>query len=244
MPSHFVRNTVAVGVLSVMPAIAGLLATSLATAQERPPATPLIVHNPYFSIWSDTNTLTGSNTRHWTGHPQQLTGLVRIDGKSFRIMGESPAKLPALKQTAMQLTLTHTRYSFAGAGVAIELTFFTPAFLNDLDILSRPVTYLTWAAHATDGAQHDLSVLLDASPDIATSYEGQPVAYSRYRTAGTQVLSVGSREQAVLNRSGDDLRISSLPSLTMRQRRPRSRIRQWSTTSAAGRLRRRTRWTE
>jgi len=34
-----------------------------------------------------------------------------------------------MEQTSMQLTPTHTRYRFAGAGVAIELAFFTPAFL-------------------------------------------------------------------------------------------------------------------
>ena len=184
-----------------------LLAPAFAFAQERPPATPLVVHNPYFSIWSNTDKLTDSNTRHWTGHPQQLTGLVRIDGKAFRIMGADPSELPALDQTSIKLAPTHTRYGFAGAGVAIELTFFTPTLLDDLDVLSRPVTYLTWSAHATDGAQHQVTVMLDTNPDIATSFDGQPVTCSRNRTASTQVLSVGTRDQSVLNRSGDDLRI-------------------------------------
>lgn len=64
--------------LSVLGAVGGAAAQG-----RRPPATPLVVHNPYFSIWSDTDLLTGSPTRHWTGHPQALTGLVRIDGKPF-----------------------------------------------------------------------------------------------------------------------------------------------------------------
>ncbi len=205
---HLRRNTFAALALVLLPALGALLLSSaFATAQERPPATPLIVHNPYFSIWSNTDKLTDSNTRHWTGHPQQLTGLVRIDGKTYRIMGADPSEIPALEQTAMKLTPTHMRYSFAGAGVAIELTFFTPTLLDDLDVLSRPVTYLTWTAHANDGAQHQVSVMLDANPNIATSFDGQPVAYSRNRTESSQVLSVGTRDQAVLNRSGDDLRI-------------------------------------
>jgi hypothetical protein len=177
------------------------------TTPPRPPATPLITHDPYFSVWSNTDHLTDSPTRHWTGHPQPLASLVRIDGHPFRIMGSDPRATPALPQTSLELTPTHTRYTFAGQGVEITLTFFTPAFLDDLDILSRPVTYLTWTAHATDSASHDVSILFDAAAEIATSTANQAVTFSRQRTATTDVLSVGTRDQAILNRSGDDLRI-------------------------------------
>jgi hypothetical protein len=177
------------------------------TAQNRPPATPLIAHNPYFSIWSTTDKLTDSPTRHWTGHPQPLMGLVRIDQKCFRIIGDEPGSLPALEQTSAVLTPLHSQYTFQGQGVEIQLSFFTPAFLNDLDLLSRPVTYVTWTVHSTDGSTHDVRVLLDAGAELATSYSGQTVVFSRHRTAATEVLTVGTRDQAVLNRSGDDLRI-------------------------------------
>jgi hypothetical protein len=188
--------------------LCSFLATGLVAQQvERPPATPLIAHDPYFSIWSDTDKLTDSPTRHWTGHPQPLAGLVRVDGKPFRIMGGDPREVPAMEQVSMHLTPTHTSYSFAGAGVAIELTFFTPAFLDDMDLLSRPVTYLTWTAHSTDSGQHQVDVLLAASPEIAASMNGQQVVFSRHQTGATTVLSTGTRDQAVLNRSGDDLRI-------------------------------------
>jgi hypothetical protein len=119
------------------------LAQSPFVSSPRPPATPLITHNPYFSIWSDTDKLTDSDTCHWTGHPQPLAGLVRIDGKPFRIIGKEPDGVPALKQLGMELTATDTRYRFAGAGVQLNFSFFTPAFPEDMDLLSRPVTYLT-----------------------------------------------------------------------------------------------------
>ena len=187
-----------------------LLASALpAISQQtqRPPATPLTAHDPYFSVWSATDKLTDSPTVHWTGHPEPLTSLVRIDGKTFRIMGRDPRNVPAMEQTATHLSFTHTRYSFRGAGVQIDLTFFTPAFLDDLDVLSRPVTYLTWTAHAIDGGSHTVSIFLEAQPDIATSYPAQPVTFTRHQTASETVLSVGTKQQAILNRSGDDLRI-------------------------------------
>ncbi len=188
-------------------ALAVATTSLLAQAGERPPAMPLIAHDPYFSIWSETDKLTESPTRHWTGHPQQLTGLVRIDGKPFRIMGRDPGDVPALEQLSATLTPTHTRYRFGNGAVELDLTFFTPAFLDDLDLLSRPVTYVTWTAHALDGGTHDVSVYLGAHPDIATSFDGQQVLFTRNQTETTNVLSVGTRDQSVLNRSGDDLRI-------------------------------------
>ena len=192
-------------VLLILALIFGISAS--AQQSERAPATPLIVHNPYFSVWSNTDKLTDSPTRHWTGHPQPLKGLVRVDGKPFRIVGRDPGNVPAMKQTSVELTPTHTRYNFADAGIQMELTFFTPAFLDDMEILSRPVTYVTWTAKSADGSPHDVEVMLAAGPEIATSVDHQTVTFARHQTATTSVVSVGSRDQAVLNRSGDDLRI-------------------------------------
>ncbi len=192
--------------LSMAAGVAGI-ANAQQGSTERPPAVPLITHDPYFSVWSNTDKLTDSPTRHWTGHPQPLASLLRVDGATFRLMGPDPRNVPAMPQTSLRLTPTHTVYTFSGAGITVDLTFFTPAFLDDLDVLSRPVTYVTWAVHSTDGAAHNVEALFDAGPEMVTSYGSQAVTTARNRTELTEVLSVGTREQAVLNRTGDDLRI-------------------------------------
>ena len=174
----------------------------------RYPSTPLITHNPYFSIWSDTDNLTDSNTVHWTGKPQPIAGLLRVDGKTMRFMGSRPDELPAMQQIAHLVTPTHTRYSFTGSGVQLDLEFFTPTILSDLDILSRPVTYISYTVKSIDGKTHtDAAILTDVGPIIAVNAPGEAVTYSRNQTETQTVLSVGSREQRVLARSGDDLRI-------------------------------------
>jgi hypothetical protein len=183
------------------------LGIALAWSAERPPATPLIVHDPYFSVWSTTDQLSGSDTSHWTGAPQPIASIARIDGKAFRLMGRHPHELPAMEQTGSSLTPTHTRYEFRENGVKIELTFFTPAMMNDLDVLSRPVTYLTWSAQSADSSPHRVSILIDVDPSLAVNDRSEPVVTLRNRTASLDVLSVGSRDQNILNRSGDSVRI-------------------------------------
>ncbi|HEX4022638.1 MAG TPA: DUF4965 domain-containing protein [Acidobacteriaceae bacterium] len=188
--------------------LCGLLSSALGVfAQTRPPATPLITHDPYFSVWSMTDTLTGSNTRHWTGTEQPFTGLVRIDGHVFRWMGRDPDETLPLQQLSSTITPTHTVYKFEASGVHLTVTFFTPALLQNLDILSRPVTYLTWQAQATDGHAHKVTLYLDVSPLIAVNIQQQKVIWGRQRTQSLQVLSVGTSSQNVLHQSGDDMRI-------------------------------------
>ena len=180
---------------------------SAQTPAHRPPAVPLITHNPYFSVWSDTNELTGSATRHWTGTRQPLASLVQVDGKRFRIMGDSPNTVPAMPQTSVAVEATHTRYSFQGAGVEVQLSFFTPAFPQDMTLLSRPVTYLTWTVKATDGGQHSVEVLFDVDPVIGVNDDIESATWGRSQTAALEVLNTGSRDQQVLGKRGDNLRI-------------------------------------
>jgi len=180
-------------------------------SQQRPPATPLITHDPYFSIWSTSTNLADSDTVHWTLSAQPINGLIRIDGKAYRFMGKGPNSrtlvVPAMEQISSAVTPTHTRYEFRQDGVSLKFTFFTPALPNDIDLLSRPVTYLTWSAKSVDGAAHKVVLMLDVDPVIAVGDRDQKVQSFRNQTSRLNVLSTGAGDQRILGRSGDKIRI-------------------------------------
>ena len=173
----------------------------------RPPSVPLVACDPYFSIWSPADKLTDADTTHWTGKPHRLTSSVQIDGQTFRVMGKDAANLPALPQTGLEVLPTRTIYSFAGAGVKLTLTFMTAALPEDIDLLSRPVTYVTYTFEATDGKSHTASFQFAANGEITVNEGQQQVVAATVKLPKLTTLQIGSQAQPVLAKKGDDLRI-------------------------------------
>jgi hypothetical protein len=176
----------------------------------RPPAVPLITHDPYFSVWSMSDRLNESPTRHWTGTDQPIAGVIRVDGRPYRFMGGQwrwADPIPPLVQTSREVTPTHTRYSFEGHGIHLDLEFLTPALPDDLDLLSRPVTYLTWRIRSTDNRPHPVQLYFDAPAHLAVNQPSERVEAIAQQFGDLAVLRLGSIAQPVLAKSGDDLRI-------------------------------------
>jgi len=200
-PTWFLRAAILLAIQCAM------LAVGQDLPALRPPAVPLVTHDPYFSIWSPADKLTDADTVHWTGKPHRLTSLVRIDGKAFRVMGKEPANVPALPQTNLEVLPTRTIYTFEGEGVRLTLMFMTPALPEDVEILSRPVTYVTYEIRDVGSQSHEVSIYLDARTEISLNENTQPVVCNETQVPGLVVLNAGGKDQPVLQRKGDDVRI-------------------------------------
>ncbi len=152
--------------------------------------------------------LAGGPTRHWTGREQTLSSLIRVDGQTFRLMGDQPGNLPVLPQTDVEVLPTRSVFRFANAKVSLSLEFLTPALPDNLDVLSRPVTFLTWRVKSADGNSHSVQIYDDASAQLTVNDANtQPVTWKRIKQNGVTALRIGSVEQPVLQKKGDDLRI-------------------------------------
>lgn len=186
---------------------------SLAQSTLRPPAVPLITHDPYFSLWSMGDDLNGSPVQHWTGATESLSSMIRIDGQTFRLMGTDPRFLldqdgtPALPQTGRAVWPTRTIYTFAGEGVEAEVEFLSPMIASDLELVGRPASYVTWTVRSTDGRARQVELSFEASSEIARNDNTQAMTWGRLALDGMTALRTGTREQDVLGRRGDALRI-------------------------------------
>lgn len=176
----------------------------------RAPAYPLITCDPYFSLWSMGDALNGSDTRHWTGQPQVLEGTLTVDGETYAFMGDAKRMgLNAMRQVSVDMDAFSTTYKFENAKICLIAKFTSPIIPTDLELISRPVSYLHLAVDSLDGASHDAHIHIAAMEELCLDSRGQcPVLTTRVDVAeGLSAMRMGSLEQPVLGRSGDDLRI-------------------------------------
>jgi Domain of unknown function (DUF4965)/Domain of unknown function (DUF1793)/Domain of unknown function (DUF5127)/Domain of unknown function (DUF4964) len=172
---------------------------------DKAPAYPLIVHNPYFSVWSFTDELNASSTRHWTGKEQAMTGWIEVDGHRYGFMGDSVDE--RAQQTRREMNATQTIYGFSCGSMDLVVTFTSPLLIDDLALLSRPVSYVGFAVRSNAGGSHAVKLSFGVSTDLAVNVPTQEVKTSQYVSGGLSLLKAGTVSQDVLAKKGDDLRI-------------------------------------
>jgi hypothetical protein len=173
----------------------------------RPPAVPLVTHNPYLSIWSEADRLTDDVTRHWTRKPHPLVSLVRIDGKAYRLMGTEPKTVDAFPQTGVRVFPTRSIYDFDDSHVHITMTFMTPAIPSDLDALALPLSFITWEVKSSDGKPHAVSIYDSTSGLLTVNTPDQTVEWARETFGMLTSLKIGTADQSFLTPKGDGVRI-------------------------------------
>lgn len=117
-----------------------------------------------------------------------------------------------LTETATQTSVTvdpmNTIYTFTCGDIDLELTFTAPVFLDNLDLLSRPVNYMTYNVRSNDGAKHDIQFYFEAGKEWALDRSNQIAETSIEELPdGLVAVTAANVDQKPLNRSGDDVRI-------------------------------------
>ena len=172
----------------------------------RAPATPLITVDPYFSVWSPADRLNDSVTVHWTAKPNTINGYVTVDGDMYRFMGKND--VPEIGQTDSDMSALVSSYNFSNDSISLDVAFFSSLFTDDLYRLSRPVSYMKVAYCSNDGKDHKVSVRIDVSEEICIDKKGEKKTdASLTEFYGVKAAKIGARNQRILSKFGDDLRI-------------------------------------
>jgi hypothetical protein len=184
-----------------------LVAADALPADFRPPAVPLVTIDPYTSCWSMSDKLSGDWPRHWTGSVHAMCGFVRVDGKPLRFMGVAQEVAEEAAQVGLDVRATQSVYRFTAGDVHLTVTFTSPLLVRDLELLSRPVSYITFEVDSADGRPHSVQLHFDATGEWAVNRPSQQVAWKRAAVDGLDVMQIGTVDQKVLATKGDNVRI-------------------------------------
>ena len=175
----------------------------------RAPSYPLITIDPYFSVWSPADQPTDTDTTHWTGKPITLSVVANVDGNDYRLIGKCDADtIPAANMIAVDCNAFSTIYTYSINGAKITLKFTSPVIPDDLYMLSRPISYLEVTKESSDSRRHTVNVKVEMSDEICMNLKGDSeVEIEKIELGKYSSIKMGSKDQKVLERNGDDLRI-------------------------------------
>ena len=140
-------------------------------------------------------------------HCQNTLGGCLVDFGLYRTDDTEKRLVQTAVQTSAEVQATRTIYTFTCGEVDLRLTFMAPALLEDLNLVSRPVNYMTYEVASNDGAEHDVEIYFEAGPQWARHADSQKSICETLTDERFAYAKVGTVEQPVLQKYGDNVRI-------------------------------------
>jgi len=110
-------------------------------------------------------------------------------------------------QKSINVSATQTHYTFDCKTVQLGLTFTSPLLMNDLDLISTPINYISYEVNSLDKKIHDVQVYFETTPQLTTNSDTQPVKSEKIKKDNFTFLKTGTINQPILGQTGDDVRI-------------------------------------
>ena len=111
------------------------------------------------------------------------------------------------QQTAVDVQATQTHYTFDCGAIELKLTFTAPLLMDNLELISRPVNYISYSVASKDEQEHDVNLYFEAASAWALDMPSQKSSAEAYQNGSLFYLKTGSLEQKILWKHGDDVRI-------------------------------------
>ena len=108
-------------------------------------------------------------------------------------------------QKSVDVLATNTYYTFGCGPVELDVVFTAPMLIDDYDLLSMPINYISTQVRSTDGQQHDVQLYLSASPLNAVNKPNQATISSYVFEDGFRAVRTGTVDQPILAKKGDGI---------------------------------------
>lgn len=169
----------------------------------RLPAYPLITVDPFFTVWSHSENLYDDDTMLWFGGKKSVNGIVSVDGESFRFIGKGNDE--PITQTERKITPYITYYSFENDKIRLDVKFYTPLIIKELEHLSLPCSYIDCAVSSIDGKEHDVAVRISFNEEFCYNETPEEIEATTGSFGDIKFSKMGLKNQIPLSKSGDEV---------------------------------------
>lgn len=140
-------------------------------------------------------------------HCHNTTGGAYVDFGLFKENKQPSNFTVAAIQKSVDVLPTQTYYTFACGPVELDLVFTAPLLMEDLDLISTPINYISYRVRSLDKKQHDVQVYIETTPELAVHEPSQSTISEKVSKNGMEYLKAGTIDQPYLKRKGDGVRI-------------------------------------
>jgi hypothetical protein len=129
-------------------------------------------------------------------HCRNLSGGALAD---FNVRSESVAI-----QKSVEVQATQTHYRFECGQVELKLDFTAPLLPSDIEILFRPINYISYEIVSLDSQAHDVSIYFEISPGWVSDDKKQDYTTKLYENNDLLFVKTGRKEQQLFEYDEDD----------------------------------------
>lgn len=138
-------------------------------------------------------------------HCHNTMGGAYTDFGLFQDVKAATVEVQKAEQKSVDVTATSSYYTFACGPVELDVVFTAPMLIDDLDLLSAPMNYISYQVRSTDGSDHDVQFYLGANPIIAQNEISQPSVSNTLTENNVQYVRTGTIQQPILAKTGDGI---------------------------------------
>ena len=106
-------------------------------------------------------------------------------------------------QKSVDVLATSTYYTFTCGPVELDVVFTAPQLIDDLDLLSTPINYVSYRVRSLDKKTHDVQFYMETTPELAINESNQPTVARTLSKNGISYVEAGSIDQPICDRRGD-----------------------------------------
>ena len=143
----------------------------------------------------------------FAAHCHNTTGGAYVDFGLFKKGTNQIFFGKTAEQKSVSVRATQTDYNFECGPVSLKVIFTSPLLMDNLEVLSRPVNYITYEVASLDKKTHDVQIYFEATPEWAVNNISQEITSEKISANGLTYLKTGTKEQKILGRKGDNVRI-------------------------------------